>query len=212
MPDSILEKRIPQLKQYFQQNQMLLQNLAQNGQQPEALLITCGDSRVMVESALGLQAGEFFVHRNIAACVPPADQPHAPITAVLEFALHTLQVRHLIVCGHTDCGGVYALDTLPDSRVYPALRQWLDMIRPAQQQVDAAQPHLPPPARHRAIVQQHVSNQLANCRSYPFIHEREKQGKLEMHGWVHDLHQQTLWSVDEGSGQWIVDSGQWTVD
>ena len=187
MPDNILVKHIEQQKQYFQHNKTLLQKLVQEGQQPDVLFITCSDSRIMLEEILGLQAGDFFVHRNIAACVPPYIQPEIGTTAVLEFAAMILQVNHIIICGHTDCGGILKVDSPPSISEMPALSRWLDHIQPARRDVDATMRGLSSEKRHQAIVERHVINQLANLRSYSFIREKENQGKLTLHGWVYYL-------------------------
>jgi carbonic anhydrase len=203
MPDKILEKHTAQQKQYFHQNRPLLQKLVQEGQQPDVLFITCSDSRIMAEGMLGLKAGDFFVHRNIAACVPPYVQPEISTTAVLEFAVMTLKVKHIIVCGHTDCGGVLKVDDPPSISDMPALSRWLDHIQPARRDVDATSHDLAPAERHHAIVERHVVNQLTNLRSYPFVREAENQGELTLHGWVDYLDEQTLRYYDEQIGYFI---------
>lgn len=196
MPHSIFDKRIQRQQEYFQLNRELLTELVADGQKPEALYIACSDSRMMTEGMLGLKPGEYFVHRNIAACVPPADQPDLASTAVLEYAVLVLKVKHIIVCGHTDCGGVKTVDTPPSSEALPAIAQWLSYIKPAQQNVDASQPNLPSAERHRAIVEQHVVNQLDNLRSYAMVKDAENQGDLEIHGWVKYLDEHTLRQYD----------------
>ena len=197
MPDIILEKYAEQQKQYFQRNQTLIQRLIQEGQKPTVLFITCSDSRIMIEDMLGLQAGDFFVHRNIAACVPPSLQSDSATTAVLEFATIALKIKHIIVCGHTDCGGILKTDDLPSISNMPALTDWLDYIQPARHEVDEAEPDLSPDKRHIAIVEHHVVNQVDNLRSYPFIRDAENQGNLSLHGWVKDLHAQKLYAIGD---------------
>lgn len=196
MPHSIFEKRIHRQQEYFQLNSKLLTELVAEGQKPEALYIACSDSRMMTEAMLGLKPGEYFVHRNIAACVPPADQPDLASTAVLEYAVLVLKVKHIIVCGHTDCGGVKTVDAPPSADTLPAIAQWLSYIQPAQKNVDASQPNLPSGERHRAIVEQHVINQLDNLRSYTMVKDAENQGELELHGWVKYLDEHTLRQYD----------------
>jgi carbonic anhydrase len=201
MPDSILKKYTEQQKKYFQLNQAHLQKLVEEGQQPEVLFIACSDSRIMVEGLLGLKAGEFFIYRNIAACVPPFNKPDLGTTAVLEFAVMALKIKHIIVCGHTDCGGIIKADSPPDSDEMPAVARWLDYVQPACHHIDTTLPNLSPKERHHAIVEQHVINQLTNLRSFPFIQEAENQGKLSLHGWIKDLMTQTLRAYDPPTQQ-----------
>jgi carbonic anhydrase len=201
MPHSIFEKRLQQHQEYFEQNRDLLTKLVAEGQKPEALYIACSDSRMMTEAMLGLKPGEYFVHRNIAACVPPADQPELGTTAVLEYAVLVLKVKHIIVCGHTDCGGVKTVDSPPSSEQLPAITHWLHYIQPAQQTIDATQPDLTADQRHRAIVEQHVVNQLHNLRSYDIVRDAENRGDLELHGWVKYLEEHTLRQYEAQTGR-----------
>ena len=200
MPHSIFEKRVQQHQDYFQQNRDLLTRLVAEGQKPEALYIACSDSRMMTEAMLGLKPGEYFVHRNIGACVPPAAQPDLGTTAVLEYAVLVLKVKHIIVCGHTDCGGIKTVDSPPNSEAFAAIAHWLSYIKPAQQNVDTSQPNLPATKRHCAIVEQHVVNQLANLRSYEMVKNAENQGELELHGWVKYLDEHTLRQYEPQTG------------
>ncbi|PID86210.1 MAG: hypothetical protein CSA11_05240 [Chloroflexi bacterium] len=192
MPDTLLEKYTEQQKQFFQHNQARLEKLVQEGQKPEVLFITCSDSRIMAEEMLGLSVGDFFVHRNIAACVPPSDQVEIGTTAVLEYAVLILKVKHIVVCGHTDCGGIKAIDSPPNIETFPAINQWLNYIEPARHPIDAHQPNLDATKRHHAIVEQHVRQQLDNLRTYAIVQKAEKQGELTLHGWVKYLDTQTL--------------------
>lgn len=200
MPHRILEKRIQQHQEYFQQNRELLTKLVAEGQKPEALYIACSDSRMMTEAMLGLKPGEYFVHRNIAACIPPADQPELATTAVLEYAVLVLKVKHIIVCGHTDCGGIKTVDSPPSAEAFPAIAHWLAYIKPAQQDIDTNQPTISADERHRAIVEQHVVNQLKNLRSYDMVREAENRGEIELHGWVKYLDEHTLRQYDPQTG------------
>ena len=192
MTNTLLEKYAEQQKLFFQRNQAPLEKLVRDGQKPEVLFITCSDSRIMVEEMLGLNVGDFFVHRNIAACVPPADQAEIGTTAVLEYAVLALQVKHIVVCGHTDCGGIKAVDSPPNTEEFPAINQWLSYIEPAKGTIDANQHNLNATERHHAIVEQHVIQQLDNLRTYAIVQKAEKQGDLALHGWIKYLDEQTL--------------------
>lgn len=157
----------------------------------------------MPEGLFGLEPGQFFVLRNIGNTIPPYIQSEPGVTAVLEFALHELAIPHLIVCGHTDCGAIRALAKPIDITSRSALTRWLQHIRPAEQTVGYRLGDLPPEERHRAIVEQHVLNQLANLRSFPFVHAAESSGELTLHGWVYDLKTQEVGFYDAETGRFM---------
>jgi len=186
MPEELLERSAPLRADFFEKQTELLEKLASQGQSPEGLFIGCSDSRVSPECLLGIDPGDMFMLRNIANIIPPYKQHDTAITAVLEYAVRHLHVPHLIICGHTDCGGIKGLDARLDAGHEPALTRWLEFARPAQQTVDAAQ-NLSGYDRHKAIVEQNVVQQLRHIQSYPFIQAALEANQLELHGWVYYL-------------------------
>jgi carbonic anhydrase len=100
-------------------------------------------------------------------------------------------VPHLIICGHTDCGGIKGLDAPPDAEAEPALTHWLQFARPAQKAVDAAG-QLDQAERHRAIVEQNVMTQLRHLQTYPFVREAMEANRVELHGWVYYLRRRLM--------------------
>jgi carbonic anhydrase len=185
--DRILNQTKTDRHKFFADNRQLLQELAEVGQFPTALLITCSDSRITPEQLLGAGPGDFFIHRNIANLIPPYWQTEIGIISVLEFAVLDLEIPHIIICGHTDCGGIKALDQELDLSRRPALSRWLDLARPAQRDVDGFSAQELTAERHQKIVERNVVNQLRNLQSYPFIRERLEDGQLSLHGWVYYL-------------------------
>ncbi|MBN1220261.1 MAG: carbonic anhydrase [Anaerolineae bacterium] len=194
MTDSFLKKSAPIRADFFEKQAELLEKLAQEGQSPEALFIGCSDSRVSPERLLGANPGDLFVLRNIANVVPPYAHSDAGTTAVLEYAVCHLQVPHLIICGHTDCGGIKALDTRLNVEAEPGLFNWLQFARPAQRQVEAE--NLGDWERHRAIVERNVVQQLRHIQTYPFVLEALEANRLELHGWVYYLRRRLMGYYD----------------
>ncbi|MCA9921413.1 MAG: hypothetical protein KC421_03525 [Anaerolineales bacterium] len=201
MRDDFLLKTQPAQNDFFAANKEKLKSVFTHGQKPQALFIGCSDSRVMPEQMLGLDPGDMFMLRNIANTVPPYVQTEIGIISVLEYAVLILQVPHIIVCGHTDCGGILGLDKHVDMGTSPALSRWLDIVRPAQRDVDFTMRDLTPEERHIAIVERHVINQLRNIESYPFIQQALTSSKLTLHGWVFYLEEQHLGYYDSDSDQ-----------
>jgi carbonic anhydrase len=204
MSDSILAQSAPLQRDYFEKHGELIKKLAQQGQSPDALFVGCSDSRLMAEQMLGAKPGDLFVLRNVANIIPPYHQTEIGITSVLEYAMLHLNVPHIIICGHTDCGGIKGLDSPIDISHEPALSRWLDLARPAQRDVDFEMRDLSPKERHLAIVERNVINQLKNVHSYPFIRERLEADRLELHGWVLHLETQQISHYDPDSGQFII--------
>lgn len=191
MPDNLLERSAPFQADFFENQAELLERLAKEGQSPEALLVACSDSRVFLEPMLGTSPGDLFMLRNIANIIPPYEQHDRGTAAVLEYAIRHLQVPHLIICGHTDCGGIKGLDAQLDPAAEPALIGWVEFARPAQRAIDAG-PGLAGWERHRAIVERNVVQQLRHVQSYPFVLEALEANRLELHGWVYYLRRRLM--------------------
>ncbi len=204
MSDSILAQSAPLRRDYFEKHSELIKNLAEQGQSPDALFVSCSDSRIVPEHLLGANPGDLFVLRNVANIIPPYYQTEIGVVSVLEYAILHLNVPHIIVCGHTDCGGIKGLDSPIDMSHEPALSRWLDLARPAQRDVDFEMRDLSPKERHLAIVERNVINQINNVQSYPFIRERLEADRLELHGWVLHLETQQISHYDPDSGQFII--------
>lgn len=196
MSDSILARSAPLRQDFFERQGQLLQELAREGQSPDALFVGCSDSRVTPEQFLGARPGDLFMLRNIANIIPPYVQTEIGIVSVLEYAVLHLQVPHIIICGHTDCGGIKGLDAQLDMAREPALSRWLDLARPAQREVDFSLRDLTPQERHVTIVERNVVQQLRNVQSYPFVREALEADRLELHGWVYYLERQQIGTYD----------------
>lgn len=204
MSDPFLASSAESRRLFVESHRSLLTQLSEKGQSPRALFITCSDSRIMPESLFGFDPGEFFVFRNIGNTIPPYIQSEPGVTAVLEFAILELAVPHLIVCGHTDCGAIHALGKSIDITARPALTRWLQHLRPAEQEVNYLMSDLPAKECHRAIVEQHVRNQMTNLRSFPFVRAAESAGRLTLHGWVYDLDTQQVSFYDAGEARFVI--------
>jgi carbonic anhydrase len=201
MSDTILDRSLSFQEGFFEEQDELLERLAREGQTPEALFVGCSDSRLAPEQMLGAKPGDMFMLRNIANIVPPYIQTEIGVSSVLEYAVLHLQVSHVIVCGHTDCAGIKALDHQLDLSREPALSRWLELARPAQRDVDFQLREVLADERHRMIVEHNVINQLDNIQSYPFIREALEADRLELHGWVYYLERRQICYYDPGSRQ-----------
>jgi carbonic anhydrase len=120
------------------------------------------------------------------------------VGAAIEYAVLHLHVKHLIICGHTDCGGIKALDDPIDQASEAHTARWLEWARPAQTQVDAQGVELE--TRHRSIVEQNVLNQLTNVQTYDIVRRAVDKEEMDIHGWLYDVSDGHIssWNVEIG--------------
>ena len=153
-------------------------------QEPHFLFIGCADSRVPIETLTGIVPGEMFVHRNIANQVMAAD---LNLLSVLQYAVEVLDVKHVIVCGHYQCGGVHAA---MGEQSYGLVDHWLagirETVRRHRAELDGLTDHQ---ARFNHVVDLNVLRQVANLARTPIVENAWRRGRRPMlHGVVYDIH------------------------
>lgn len=163
-------------------NPSFFEDLAKT-QTPEYLYIGCSDSRATAEELMGAKPGEVFVHRNIANVVNALDMS---ATAVIEYAVQHLKVKHIVVCGHYNCGGVKAAMTPQDLGILnPWLRNIRDVYRIHQAELDAIEDD---EKRYDKLVELNVLEQCINVIKMACVQERYILEEYPIvHGWVFDL-------------------------
>ncbi|SFD71506.1 carbonic anhydrase [Roseivivax sediminis] len=170
------------------ENAAWYRRLATEGQRPKAMVISCCDSRVHVTSIFGADTGEFFIHRNIANLVPPYEPDGAQhgTSAAVEFAVTALKVAHLIIVGHSRCGGVQGCLDMCAGRA-PELEEktsfvgrWMDLLRPGYERMVARD--LPAADQPRALEQEAVLVSLENLMTFPFVRSAVEARTLSLHG------------------------------
>ena len=167
------------------------------GQYPEALFITCSDSRVIPAMITGARPGEIFELRNAGNIVPPYGRPGAcGEAATIEYALEVLGVQDIVVCGHSHCGAMGALKSGDDLSSLPGVDAWLCLARPELTSVLETAPDDPSLPE---VSQGNVVNQLAALRSYPVVRQRLDSGRLRLHGWYYEVDTGFVYELgDEG--------------
>jgi len=152
-------------------------------QRPEYLWIGCSDSRVPANVITGLEPGEVFVHRNVANLVHPSD---LNLLSVLEYAIETLEVRHVIVCGHYGCGGIRAA---ADGERHGVIDHWLQPVREVAEENAAELTELESEeARLDRLCELSVRSQVARLARTPTMISARKAGrKVNIHGWIYGL-------------------------
>ena len=157
--------------------------LAVNQQHPPYLWLGCSDSRVPASHVVGLEPGELFVHRNVANLAPPHC---ASYLSVMEFAVQTLKVRHILVVGHYGCGGVRAAMEKRRSRL---IDHWLTPVRDLlQAHAGELEALADDQARHDRLCELNVLHQVQSVAANPYVLEAWEQGQsLTIHGWCYSL-------------------------
>lgn len=175
----------------FEENRSWYKRLAEEGQRPRAMVISCCDSRVHVTSIFGAEQGEFFIHRNVANLVPPyePDGDHHGTSAAVEYAVTALKVSHVIVLGHSSCGGVQGCHDMCSGNA-PELEEktsfvgrWMDILRPGFERVKG----LPATDQVRALEKEAVLVSLGNLMTFPFVKKAVASGELTLHGLWTDI-------------------------
>lgn len=157
------------------------------GQSPEWLFITCADSRVLPDLILGTEPGDLFIARSIGNVVPVSSQDMDGVTATIEYAVDVLKVRHVIVCGHSDCGALKAAINRKSLENLPKARRWLQHVEGA---FAHRQPLNPADGEHgelASLIRGNVVAQLKNLREQPSVARALQAGRLTVHGWYYDI-------------------------
>ncbi len=194
---------------YYEQRKETFENLSALGQKPQAMIIGCSDARVDPAINFDTGPGEVFMVRNVANVVPPyaPDGDHHGTSAALEFAMKGLEIPNIVILGHAKCGGIAALvDKEPgDAPSNDFLDLWMQVARPARRAAFRAAEAVgkADDRKHvcRLCEKENVRIGIANLRSFPWIAEREKAGKVALHGWYFDITRGELYRLDETSGQ-----------
>lgn len=186
----------------FSSQRDLFERLA-HGQSPETLFITCSDSRINPNLITQTDPGELFILRNAGNIVPPHGASLGGEAATIEFAVASLGVRDIILCGHSHCGAMKAL--LDDSLVAdtPAVRQWLSHAESTRRVMRENYVSLEGDALISACVQENVLAQLENLKTHPSVAARLARGQINLHGWVYKIETGEVFAFDPMLGQFV---------
>lgn len=171
---------------YWQQHKELYSTLAREGQSPSAMVIACADSRVAPEAIFDCAPGDIFVVRNVSALVPPYEpdgQKHST-SAALEFAVNALQVRSILVLGHSGCGGIRALMKGPTEGTHDFIDSWMEIAKTARQRVCDSPETAGADFEAKCAACEHeaIRISISNLLTFPWIKERVLDGRLTLTG------------------------------
>lgn len=183
---------------YFGPDRELFDQL-RHAQRPRTMVIACCDSRVDPAILTGAAPGEMFVMRNVANLVPPYETgaQFPGMGAALEFAVQNLEVEHIIVLGHSGCGGIQALLRGRDDSEF--ISRWMGIAQRARSQILAELPDKPAQLHARACEQAALLISLENLLTFPWIRQRVEAGALHLHGWYFDIGQGELFGYSPHS-------------
>ena len=209
LPEYLVQRYYGWKATTFANNKSWYHKLAEDGQHPRAMIISCCDSRVHVTSIFGSDAGEFFIHRNIANLVPPfkEDQDYHGTSAAIEYAVKTLKIPHIIVLGHSTCGGVHSSfeyfsgnnpNLYKDSNF---VASWLEILRPSFEKIPS---NLSKNEKLKSLEKNTVLTSLENLTTFPFIKEAINNETLSLHGLWHDIGTGDLMFYDNKSRKFIL--------
>lgn len=174
---------------YFKSDDTLFDQL-RHGQTPKVLLIGCSDSRVDPAILTDCRPGDLFVVRNVANLIPPyePDARYHGVSSAIEYAVRFLHVEHIIVMGHSHCGGIDALmRSSKESPLGEFIDHWVEIAQPAKDIVQRDLSNKPFDMQARACEQASIMISLENLLTFPWVAERVQAETLALHGWYFDL-------------------------
>lgn len=161
---------------------------ASEPQQPAALIVTCADSRIDPELITQSGPGELFVTRNIGNLVPAYGEMLGGVSAVVEYAVSALKVKHIVICGHSDCGAMKALLKPESLESMSTVKRWMRNAEAALSVTDSlAETDETPLHKLRRLTEENVLLQLQHLRTHPSVAGALAREQLTLSGWVYDI-------------------------
>jgi carbonic anhydrase len=189
-------------KEVFPQHRELFERLSTK-QTPMALFVTCADSRVVPSLITQTDPGDLFICRNVGNMIPPYGEIQGGVSSTIEYAVSALGVKHVIVCGHTDCGAMKGVLHPENCESMPTVKQWLAMGEVARRVVLDTRSDLPEKELMHMLIQENVVAQLAHLRTHPSVASSLARGNLTVHGWVYHIVTGALEAWDAQRGRFV---------
>jgi carbonic anhydrase len=189
-------------KTYFSSERRLFERLAQE-QHPEALFITCSDSRISTGLLTQTSPGDLFVLRNAGNIIPAYGGSNCGAAATIEFAVAGLGVKDIIVCGHSHCGAMKGLLNPEILQDMPAVTQWLSHAESTRRILKQNYQGLDDVALLKTAIEENVLVQTENLRTHPSVAVRLASGGLHLHAWVYKIETGEVFTYDAEEGQYV---------
>ena len=202
LPSSLVSRYHGWKATSFKENKAWYARLAEGGQHPRTMIISCCDSRVHATSIFGADTGDFFIHRNIANLVPPyaPNEDYHGTSAAVEYAVTALGVTNLIVMGHTLCGGIQGCHDMcsgkaPElERTTSFVGRWMDILRPTYEKV--ASGGGTDTEQIKRLEHEGILTSIKNLMSFPFVSKLVDAEELALHAVILDISDGTLEQFD----------------
>jgi len=183
---------------YFKKQEEFFRRLSKE-QKPDILFITCADSRIDPTLVTQSKPGELFIVRNVGNIIPPfeAIKDKNSVAAALEFAVLTLKVTDIIVCGHSNCGAMGML--YEDEQVLnhlPHVKEWLELSTPVRDIVLKHYGTATEEIRQRVTEEENILFQLHNIQTYPFVKKALDERTVYLHGWYYNIGTGSIYSYN----------------
>jgi carbonic anhydrase len=193
--DQIIRGVLDFKKNIYPERKDLFGTLA-TGQNPDVLFVTCSDSRIDPNLLTGSHPGDLFICRNAGNIIPPHSNETGGMTASIEYAVAVLGVRHIIVCGHTDCGAVKGALDVDGLKGLPHVQEWLGHCRSAMEIVRERHDipaDCPVGGEHlNEAIEENVLQQVQHLKTHPVVAAKMATHKVEIHGWVYNIKSGTI--------------------
>jgi carbonic anhydrase len=185
----------------FPEKKEAYERVIRDGQNPHTLFITCADSRIEPAAITQSEPGDIFVSRNIGNLVPAYGEMLGGISAVIEYAVAALEVKQVVICGHSDCGAMKALLNPAQVAKLPTVRSWLRNAEAALSVTEALRQDKGEAVGLEELIEQNVLLQLNHLKTHPSIAGKLALGKLGLSGWVYDIARGSVSIYNEETGK-----------
>jgi carbonic anhydrase len=191
-------------KNYFCSHQELFERLSQ-AQAPEVLFIGCSDSRIDPNLLTQTQPGELFIIRNVGNIIPPYGTFYSGEGAAIEYAVHALGVKDIIVCGHSQCGAMKGLLQLGNlTEEMPLVYEWLKHHAEATRRlVQDNYKQYSGEELLKVTIEENILTQIQNLETYPVIRSKLHSGQLYLHAWIYEIETGKVFAYDANLGEFV---------
>jgi carbonic anhydrase len=190
--DAVLEELKAGIRKFrlgvYPENKDTYVKAASEPQAPHSLIVTCADSRIDPELITQSQPGDVFVTRNVGNLVPAYGEMLGGVSAVIEYAVTALKVRHVVICGHSDCGAMKGLLNPGALEKMPTVKSWLKNAHAALSVANSlAERDEKPSVLMQRVTEENVLLQMQHLRTHPSVAGAIARGDLTVSGWIYDI-------------------------
>jgi carbonic anhydrase len=193
-------------KEIFPSRRELFERLAHK-QTPQALFITCSDSRIVPDMLMQTEPGDLFICRNAGNIVPPYGETTGGVSATIEYAIMALGIRNIILCGHSNCGAMKGVMHPESLTEMPTVASWLRHADAARRVVQKTMPDVAEEDKLSKLTEQNVVAQIRNLMTHPSVISHLMSGDLNLYGWVYDIHNGTVRGYDGATNRFVTIDG-----